>query len=156
MVIGIGIVGFVAATVAASINGDHRPLILESRYVPNPAAVRYGWSGFPEGNVVGVEHLPLAPFRSDDWPLGADRPYPAEARKQWNEAQRKERQRAEEQASADRIARIAKDLETTERKLIRSAENDAERRARKARVDALRKELAALSRLLAPSSGKNR
>lgn len=37
--------------------------------VPAPAAVRYGWQGYPNGNIVDADGLPLLPFRTDEWPL---------------------------------------------------------------------------------------
>jgi sialate O-acetylesterase len=55
-----------------------------SEHVPEPAAVRYGWSNYPDGNVIGLEHLPAHPFRTDDWPLLEQPPYDKEAREQWN------------------------------------------------------------------------
>ncbi len=35
--------------------------------VPQPAAVRYGWSA--AGNLVNAAGLPASPFRTDDWPV---------------------------------------------------------------------------------------
>jgi len=38
--------------------------------IRQPVAIRYAWSDFPVGaNLVGVEDLPVAPFRSDVWPI---------------------------------------------------------------------------------------
>lgn len=36
--------------------------------VARPEAVRYGWSRGPYCNLINEQGLPLAPFRSDDWP----------------------------------------------------------------------------------------
>ncbi|MCA9240233.1 MAG: sialate O-acetylesterase, partial [Planctomycetales bacterium] len=36
--------------------------------VNSPAAVRYGWANNPVVNVYDGAHLPLTPFRTDDWP----------------------------------------------------------------------------------------
>jgi sialate O-acetylesterase len=36
--------------------------------VSAPVAVRYGWADNPVVNVYSKEHLPLTPFRTDDWP----------------------------------------------------------------------------------------
>ncbi len=41
---------------------------LWARRVPNPVAARYGWANNPVANVRSKERLPLAPFRTDDWP----------------------------------------------------------------------------------------
>lgn len=37
--------------------------------VPAPQALRYAWDDDPAFNVVCADGLPMAPFRSDDWPL---------------------------------------------------------------------------------------
>lgn len=37
--------------------------------VPDPIAVRYAWDDDPAFNLVCSDGLPMAPFRSDDWPL---------------------------------------------------------------------------------------
>jgi sialate O-acetylesterase len=37
--------------------------------VPKPASVRYAWSADPKVNVVNGDGLPLAPFRTDAWPV---------------------------------------------------------------------------------------
>lgn len=42
---------------------------VSSPLVPEPVAVRYGWANWPTGNLVGRERLPLATFRTDDWPI---------------------------------------------------------------------------------------
>jgi sialate O-acetylesterase len=44
---------------------------LSHPFVPQPVAVRYGWGGFPCGNLGSWED-PIPPFRSDDWPIVAD------------------------------------------------------------------------------------
>ena len=47
-------------------------VIISSPAVPEPVAVRYGWSLNPEGaNLYGKNGLPASPFRTDDWPLPA-------------------------------------------------------------------------------------
>lgn len=43
-------------------------LILSSRQVPTPVAVRYAWSNNPIPLLYNHEGLPTAPFRTDDWP----------------------------------------------------------------------------------------
>ena len=36
--------------------------------VPDPVAVRYGWAGFPHGNLFDGQGRPASPFRTDDYP----------------------------------------------------------------------------------------
>ncbi len=48
------------------IEGDE--IVLHSPAVPEPTAVRYAWAQNPDCNVVNAIGLPLAPFRTDDWP----------------------------------------------------------------------------------------
>lgn len=40
---------------------------VSSPKVPHPVAVRYGWADNPVVNVYDGTHLPLTPFRTDDW-----------------------------------------------------------------------------------------
>jgi sialate O-acetylesterase len=51
-----------------------------SDLVPEPVAVRYGWASWPTGNLVGRGNLPVATFRSDDWPIVEGVSYSAEAK----------------------------------------------------------------------------
>ena len=37
--------------------------------VPEPVAVRYGWSNLPMGGLMNSRELPAYPFRTDTWPL---------------------------------------------------------------------------------------
>ncbi len=37
--------------------------------VPQPVAVRYGWSNLPMGGLMNIRELPAYPFRTDKWPL---------------------------------------------------------------------------------------
>ena len=50
----------------ARIEGD--TMVVWSDRVPAPAAVRYAWAQNPDCNIVNAIGLPLAPFRTDDWP----------------------------------------------------------------------------------------
>ncbi len=50
----------------ARIEGDQ--VIVSSKDVPRPVAVRYGWADNPECNLYNKEGLPASPFRTDDWP----------------------------------------------------------------------------------------
>jgi len=55
---------FVPAT--ATIEGD--TVVVSSPEVKSPVAVRYAWSGDPEGcDLYNAAGLPMAPFRTDDW-----------------------------------------------------------------------------------------
>jgi sialate O-acetylesterase len=49
----------------ASIKGSR--LIVSSRQVKQPVAVRYQFSNAGIGNIFSKEGLPLAPFRTDRW-----------------------------------------------------------------------------------------
>jgi sialate O-acetylesterase len=44
-------------------------IIISSNDVPHPVAVRYGFSNTAVGNIFLREGLPLAPFRTDEWPV---------------------------------------------------------------------------------------
>ena len=46
---------------------DGATLVVSSRQVPNPVAVRYAWSNAPGANLFNGSGLPAAPFRSDAW-----------------------------------------------------------------------------------------
>lgn len=47
---------------------DDGEIVVWSGDVPEPVAVRYGWASSPSCNVYNSAGLPMAPFRSDDWP----------------------------------------------------------------------------------------
>jgi sialate O-acetylesterase len=51
--------------------------------VPEPVAVRYAWAENPDANLVNAAGLPVASFRSDDWPTTEEQelPSPSEARR---------------------------------------------------------------------------
>ena len=57
---------FVPAT--AEIRGDQ--IVVSSKDVPAPVAVRYAWTNDPTCNLINRERLPASPFRSDTWPIG--------------------------------------------------------------------------------------
>lgn len=47
---------------------DGKTVVVSSKGVPKPVAVRYGWSMNPVGaNLYNAEGLPASPFRTDDW-----------------------------------------------------------------------------------------
>lgn len=50
----------------AEIRGDS--VVVSSASVPEPVAVRYAWANTPVANLYSEEGLPVAPFRTDDWP----------------------------------------------------------------------------------------
>jgi sialate O-acetylesterase len=50
----------------ATIAGD--TVMVSSRKVPVPVAVRYDWAGNPDGNLYNGAGLPTMPFRTDRWP----------------------------------------------------------------------------------------
>ena len=47
------------------IQGDH--VLVSSKEVAKPVAVRYAWADNPECNLVNAAGLPASPFRTDDW-----------------------------------------------------------------------------------------
>jgi sialate O-acetylesterase len=47
-------------------------LIVSASGVKKPVAVRYQFSNAGIGNIFGKDGLPLAPFRTDSWPLGIE------------------------------------------------------------------------------------
>jgi len=50
----------------ARIEGDE--VVLSSKEVTKPIAVRYAWADNPVCNLYNTIGLPASPFRSDDWP----------------------------------------------------------------------------------------
>ncbi|NNE90902.1 MAG: sialate O-acetylesterase [Verrucomicrobiales bacterium] len=42
-------------------------VVVSSKDVPNPVAVRYAWTDNPVANLCSRENLPVVPFRTDDW-----------------------------------------------------------------------------------------
>jgi len=51
---------------AARIEGN--TVVVSSRDVPSPVAVRYAWADSPMCNLFNKDGLPASPFRTDDWP----------------------------------------------------------------------------------------
>lgn len=43
-------------------------VVLRSKDIKVPVAVRYGWADNPECTLYNKEGLPAGPFRTDDWP----------------------------------------------------------------------------------------
>ena len=53
----------------AGIKADR--VVIWSREVTEPVAVRYAWTSDPQCNLYNREGLPASPFRTDDWPIPA-------------------------------------------------------------------------------------
>lgn len=47
---------------------EENSVVVSSRAVIKPVAVRYAWGDNPECNLYNMEGLPAMPFRTDDWP----------------------------------------------------------------------------------------
>ncbi len=63
----------------AEIQGD--TVVVTSKEVEKPAAVRFGWANYPVVNLWNKAGLPASPFRTDDWPKA---PAPAKPAKPKN------------------------------------------------------------------------
>jgi sialate O-acetylesterase len=50
----------------AKIEGE--AVVVQSREVSHPVAVRYAWADYPTCSLYNKEGLPASPFRTDDWP----------------------------------------------------------------------------------------
>ena len=50
---------------AADATVDGASVVVRSKQVPKPVAVRYGWADNPAANLVGGDGLPVSPFRTD-------------------------------------------------------------------------------------------
>ena len=64
---GFGIAGADKKWVAAKAAIDGDTVVVSSDAVPNPVAVRYGWTPNPPCDLYNKDGLPASPFRSDDW-----------------------------------------------------------------------------------------
>jgi sialate O-acetylesterase len=42
-------------------------VVVSSKVVPDPVAVRYAWGSYPENNLINEAGLPASPFRTDNW-----------------------------------------------------------------------------------------
>jgi sialate O-acetylesterase len=51
----------------AIVDGD--TVVVSSKQVPHPKAVRYAWANNPVCNLYNKANLPASPFRTDDWPI---------------------------------------------------------------------------------------
>jgi sialate O-acetylesterase len=135
----------------AKVRRGTEPATLEvwSERAPSPVAVRFGWSGMPDASLVGVDHLPVHPFRTDDWPLMPDPPEPKDSpeRRAWDEelarAQEKARRDALERRLRETVAWL-QDFEGEASALVAPEDRDALR----GRTAELRERLTALGGLL--------
>ena len=92
---------------------------LTSDLVKEPVAARYGWANWPTGNLVGRERLPMATFRTDDWPIPEGVNYTQEA-KEASSAKIKELQEIGKRQALDRkIRQLQIDLPRLESELFR-------------------------------------
>ena len=55
----------------AKIDGD--TVVVSSPQVSAPVAVRYGWADLPKVNLFNAVDLPASTFRTDDWPVNAEK-----------------------------------------------------------------------------------
>jgi len=87
--------------------------------VKEPVAARYGWANWPTGNLVGRERLPMATFRTDDWPIPEGVNYTQKA-KEASSAKIKELQETGKRQALDRkIRQLQIDLPRLEAELFR-------------------------------------
>lgn len=52
---------------SVSFHWQTNEMVLSSKAVPSPVAVRYCFRDFQPGTVYAGNYLPLIPFRTDDW-----------------------------------------------------------------------------------------
>jgi sialate O-acetylesterase len=52
-------------TANATVQGDR--VVVSSPEIPEPEAVRYAWTNYPDGNLTNASGLPASPFRTDSW-----------------------------------------------------------------------------------------
>jgi sialate O-acetylesterase len=66
---GFAVAGADRKFVWADVAVDGETLLVWSKDVPQPAAVRYAWANFPYFGLSNKEGLPAPTFRTDDWPM---------------------------------------------------------------------------------------
>lgn len=52
---------------SAWLNWQTNEIVVSSKEVPNPVAVRYCWRDFLPGTLYAADHIPLVQFRTDNW-----------------------------------------------------------------------------------------
>ena len=65
---GFAIAGADKKFVWADAKIDGKNIVVASKDVAKPVAVRYAWADNPECNLTNKEGLPASPFRTDTWP----------------------------------------------------------------------------------------
>jgi sialate O-acetylesterase len=97
---------------------DKKPCIeVRSDLVNAPVAVRYGWASWPTGNLVGRERLPIATFRTDNWPIPEGVSYSQEARERCSKILADLKAKAERDALDRKIRQMLVDLPALEKEL---------------------------------------
>jgi sialate O-acetylesterase len=59
---------FHPAEARVATGGQHNTVVVRSAQVPDPVAVRYCFRNYQPGALYDNQGIPVAPFRSDDWP----------------------------------------------------------------------------------------
>jgi len=90
-----------------------------SDLVPEPVAVRYGWANWPTGNLEGREGLPLATFRTDDWPIPEGVSYSGEAKTACSDSLKQLRDEGARQALDRKLRQMQIDMPKLEAELYR-------------------------------------
>jgi sialate O-acetylesterase len=65
---GFAVAGADRRFVWAEARVEGETVVVWSKGVPSPAAVRYAWADNPAANLANGDGLPASPFRTDDWP----------------------------------------------------------------------------------------
>jgi sialate O-acetylesterase len=88
-----------------------------SDLVAEPVAVRYGWANWPTGNLVGRERIPVATFRTDDWPIPQGVSYSKEAQQKCKDILAALKERGVQQAADRKLRQLLFDLPKLEHEL---------------------------------------
>jgi len=116
---------------------------VRSDLVADPVAVRYGWANWPTGNLVGRNRLPMATFRTDDWPIPEGMNYSKEASERCRENLGRMKAEAQKQALDRKIRQMQIDLPELETTLHLRTNNSPKQliRSKIARLEAVLDEL---------------
>ena len=85
-----------------------------SEHVQEPKAVRYAWENQPNANAWGLRGLPVAPFRTDDWPFITPEPdwaHDLEARRAANEKLMRRNEAWRRERLIEEARKVLKDLD---------------------------------------------
>lgn len=96
-----------------------------SDLVKDPVAVRYGWANWPTGNLVGRERLPLATFRTDDWPIPEGVSYSEAAKQAASENLDRLRAEGKRQALDRQLRQLQMDVPQVEAELYKADADEA-------------------------------